>query len=87
MKRMLSLFMAVVFSLSMAGFALATDEIPVVPAGIFPVEEEIVKTPVVDEDEKKIEKKAKKKSTKKSAKKTTKETTKKKKKVLAASVD
>ena len=65
MKRMMPLFMAVVFSLSMAGFALAADEIPIASVEEAPLVEEAVQTPVAD----KAEKKAKKKSTKKTAKK------------------
>ena len=82
MKRMMSLFMAVAFSLSMAGVALATDEIPVVSAenaSVVGVEED-VQTPVVD----KAEKKVKEKSAKKSAKKATKKTKKKKGEAYAA---
>jgi len=63
--------MATVFSLSMAGFALATDEIPVVSAENAPVVEmeEVVQAPVVEKVEKKEKKKSSKKSTKKAKKK------------------
>jgi len=63
--------MAAVFSLSMAGSVLATDEIPVVTAENAPVVEveEVVHAPVVEKVVKKEKKKSSKKSTKKAKKK------------------
>ena len=71
MKRMKSLFMAAVFSLSMAGVAIAADEIPVVSTVNVPVVEveEVVQAPVVEKAKKKEKKKSTKKSTKKAKKK------------------
>ena len=84
MKRMMLLFMAAVFLLPMAGFAIANDEIPIVPAENAPVMEEVVQTPVVDKAEKKFEKKVDKKNKKKSAKKIAKMSKKKKGEVSVA---
>jgi len=63
--------MAAVFSLSMAGVAIAADEIPVVSTVNVPVVEveEVVQAPVVEKAKKKEKKKSTKKSTKKAKKK------------------
>lgn len=74
--------MAAVFSMSMAGPVLATEEILVACPENAPVMEEIVQAPVVD----KAENKAKKKSSKKAEKKTTKKTARKKKGIPMASM-
>lgn|GEM_PF-2764969 len=86
MKKTMSLFMAAAFLMSMAGFAAATDEIPVVPAENAPVIEEVAQAPVVDKAEKKADKKVEKKAKKKSAKKTAKMSKKKKGEISAAAL-